>query len=216
MMMDPFPKMSEYLKPVEGKEFKITHHELTADEIRFCKLRDFINARREHDGQEPGTIVQLRNKHGTIMMSDSEMERRANRYFLMKANGDVLIGGLGLGMILLAAQAKEEVNSITVVEIYQEVINLVVPQLPLNGKVNIVCGDIFVWYPPTGVKYDTIYFDIWNSRCNDDYEEMKKLNRRFARRLNRENPDCYMSSWRYTETRKSVYESRRNKFRWEW
>lgn len=214
MIMDPFPKMSEFLQPVEGKEFKIVHHELTQREINFHKFWDFINAHRESDGQEPGTIVQLRNKYGTVMMSDTEMERRTSTYFLIKANGDVLIGGLGLGMVLLAVQAKEEVNSITVVELQQEIIDLVVPQLPLNGKVNVVCGDVFTWYPPKGVKYNTIYFDIWNACCDDNYEEMKKLHRRFARRLNRENPNCWMSCWRYTETRSNVYRRKRNKLQW--
>lgn len=215
MMMDPFPKMCEYLKPVEGKEFEIVHRELTEEQIKFGKLRDFINARREFDGQEPGTIVQLGNKHGGLLMTDTEMERLTNISFYEHAQGNVLIGGLGLGMILLAAQAKEKVDSITVVEIHQEVIDLVATQLPLNGKVTIICDDVFVWYPPKGVKYSTIYFDIWNSICDDDYEEMKKLHRRFARRLNRENPDFWMSSWRHAETKASVYRSRRNKFQWE-
>jgi len=212
MVMDPFPTMSKYLKPVEGKNFKIVHYTLTGEKLKLIKFRDIIHGRRESDGQEPGTIVQLRDKDETVIMSDTEMERRTNRYFLMKATGDVLIGGLGLGMIILAAQAKEEVNSITVVEISQEIIDLAVPQLSLNDKVNVICGDIFVWYPPKGVKYDTIYMDIWNSVCSDNYSDMKRLNRRFGRRLNRDNPDCWISSWRYIETKKRYFEWRQ---RWE-
>jgi len=207
-MMDRFPKMCEILEPTKGEEFEITHYELTEGELKFYRLRDLINRRREHLGQKPGTIVQLRNKCGSIMMADSEMERRTNSYFLWEANGDVLIGGLGLGMVLLAVQEKEEVNSVTAVEIHQEIIDLVVPQLPLNGKVTIVHGDIFEWYPPKGVKYDTIYFDIWDNICGDNYEEMKKLHRRFARRLNRDNPNCWMSCWRYKDTKRHALKSR--------
>lgn len=214
--MDPFPKMCEHLKPVEGKNFKIVQRVVTKRDIELFQLRDLINSNRESDGQKPGTIVQLLDKDGEVMMTDTEMERRTNRLFLMQANGDVLIGGLGLGMILLAAQAKEEVNSITVVEIHQEIIDLVVPQLPLNGKVNVICGDILDWYPPKGVKYDTIYFDIWNSVCDDNYEEMKKLHRRFARRLNRENPNCRMSCWRHKEIKARVYKRRRNELSRRW
>lgn len=212
--MDPFPKMCEHLKPTEGKEFKITHHELTEEEVKFHKLRDLINFRRDSDGQEPGTIVHLLNKHGTVMMSDTEMERRSNKFFLWEANGDVLIGGLGLGMVVLAVQVKEEVRSITVVEIHQEVIDLVVPQLPLNDNVSVICGDILEWYPPKGVKYDTIYFDIWNSVCADNYEEMKKLHRRFARRLNRENPNCWMSCWRLDDVKARIRENKRKAVQW--
>jgi len=74
--------------------------------------------------------------------------------------------------------------------------------LPLNDKVTIICGDIFKWYPLKGIKYDVIYFDIWNNICGDNYEDMKKLNRRFAKRLNRDNPECWMSSWRHAEHKK--------------
>ncbi len=214
MITDPFPKMYEHLQPVEGKEFRITHHELTEDDIKFHKLRDLINGLRESDGQKPGTIVHLLNKHGTVMMSDTEMERRSNIFFLWEAKGDVLIGGLGLGMIVLAAQAKEIVNSITVVEIHQEVIDLVVPQLPINDKVNVICGDILKWYPPKSIKYDTIYFDIWNDLCSDNYEEMKKLHRRFASRLNRENPNCWMSCWRLDDIKAIVRKNKRDQFQW--
>lgn len=212
MIMDTFPKMNKYLRPVVGKKFEIVHYTLTKENLALLKFRDLINGRRESEGQEPGTVVQLCYKNGAVIMADTEMERRTNRGFYIYANGDVLVGGLGLGMILLAAQAKEEVNSITVVEISQEIIDLAAPQLPLNSKVNVICGDIFTWYPPKGVKYDTIYMDIWNSVCSDNYSDMKRLNRRFGRRLNRENPDCWMSSWRYKETKKRYFEWRQ---RWE-
>jgi len=197
-----FPRMHEILEPRKGKEFEVVHYELTREEIELSQLRDFLNFRREHSRQRPGTIVQLKDKYGEIMMSDTEMERRTNIHFLWEAKGDVLIGGLGLGMTLLAVQAKEEVNSITVIEIHQEIIDLVVPQLPLNGKVSVICGDIFEWYPPQGVKYDTIYFDVWSDVCGDNYEDMKKLHRRFARRLNRENLNCWMSCWRYNDVKR--------------
>lgn len=200
--MNYFLEMCKILKPAKGKEFEIVHYKLTEEEIKWSQFRDAINFRREHVEQKPGTIVQLKNKYGEIMMSDTEMERRTNSALLWKANGDVLIGGLGLGMVLLTVQAKEEVNSITVIEIHQEIIDLVAHQLPFSEKVSVVCGDIFEWYPPRGVKYDTIYFDIWDGICGDHYEEMKKLHRRFARRLNRENPDCWMSCWRYGETKR--------------
>jgi len=208
MEQTEFPNMCDYLSPVEGRDFKITHKLLTKGEIAFHTLCDNIKRRREHMGQEPGTIVQLRDKHGTLMMSDSEMERRTNRDLLWKANGDVLIAGLGLGMVLLPVQAKQEVNTITVVEIHQEIIDMIVPRLPLNGKVTAICGDIFEWYPPPGVKYDTIYFDIWNDLCTDDYQDRKRLHRRFGRRLNRSNPKCWISSWRYEELKDKVRRER--------
>lgn len=205
--MIKWPKMSEILEPRQGSEFSIVHYELSENGIRFEKLRDAINARRESNGQEPGIVVQLRNEYGSIMMSDTEMEKRTNTSFVYEANGDVLIGGLGLGMVLLAVQAKEEVNSVTVIEIEQEIISLVAPQLPLNEKVTIIRGDIFEWYPPKGILYDVIYFDIWNNICADDYGGMTTLHRRFGKRLNRSNRDCWMSSWRRYDRKEAYFES---------
>jgi spermidine synthase len=93
-----------------------------------------------------GTYVRLCDKRrgaNKVVMPDTFMERKSNREFYQHAKGDVLIGGLGLGMVLLAVQDKPEVHLATVVEIEQEIIDLVLPQLPLNSKVNVVQGDIF-------------------------------------------------------------------------
>jgi len=195
-----FSDMKQYLKPVTGEDFEISYREITESQLILARCRDMMNRRREYVGQKPGIITQLHG-HGELIMSDTEMERRTNRFFLTMAEGDVLIGGLGLGMVLLAVQDKESIKSVTVVEKYQEVIDLVVPQLPLNGKVAIICGDVFEWYPEKDVKYDTIYFDIWNYVCGDHYEDMKKLHRRYGKKLNHDNPNSWMSCWRYKDTR---------------
>ena len=200
--------MATVLESRSSERFEIGRLELSEGMVENAQFRDIINGRRENDGQKPGVVMQLRDKAGNIIMSDTEMERRTNQWFVRKSQGDVLIGGLGLGMILLAIQDKPEIRSITVVELEQEIIDLVSPQLPLNDKVMIICGDILTWKPPKGIKYDTIYFDIWNAICEDNYEDMKLLNRRFGRKLNRDNPNCWMSSWRYDEVKKAVYDGR--------
>ncbi len=207
--------MSTVLESRSSENFEIGCLELTEDRIKNAMFRDIINGTRESANQKPGIITQLRSKSGTIIMSDTEMERRTNRWFVRQANGHVLIGGLGLGMILLAIQDKPEIESITVIELEQEIIDLVSPQLPLNDKVTILCDDILTWKPPADMKYDTIYFDIWNAICEDNYDDMVLLNRRYGRKLNRDNPACYMSSWRYDEIKKAVLESRREAKRYE-
>mgnify|MGYP000786328328 FL=1 len=42
-------------------------------------------------------------------MSDTPMEKETNRDFVHNAHGNVLIGGLGIGLIILAIQNKEDV-----------------------------------------------------------------------------------------------------------
>lgn len=137
--------------------------------------------------------------NGTLMMTDTEMEWRTCAAAVYAANGDVLLGGLGIGMVLAGILQKPEVRSVTVVEKYQDVIDLVEAPLRQNipeaQKLTIVCADILEWKPPKGQTWDTLYFDIWPNVCEDNLEDMTKLRRRFARRVNRENPKAWVGCW---------------------
>lgn len=165
------------------------------------KLQEFTiergNLSAMMSGITPGTYVRLTH-NGECVMSDTNMEKRTNMDFVCNAYGDVLIGGLGIGMIILAIQDKPEVKSITVIEKNQEVINMVASQLNFNEKVNIICADVFEWKPEKNVKYDVSYMDIWNWINEDVYErEMKPLKRKYARflRSKSENPNRYNKCW---------------------
>jgi spermidine synthase len=108
-------------------------------------------------------------------MSDTPFEWDTCREFVWQARGDVLIAGLGLGMVLLAVQAKERVTSITVLEKDPDVMALVAPQLPLNSKVRIVQADVFKWQRSRGQKFDTLWFDIWADICGDNARDFPRL-----------------------------------------
>ena len=94
-----------------------------------------------------------------VVMSNSEFEKQQNLEIINDAKGDVLIAGLGIGLILLPIMKKPEVSKIDVIEKYQEVIDLIEEQLPLNSKVNIICDDAYKFEPKQ--MYDTIYIDIF-------------------------------------------------------
>ena len=129
-------------------------------------------------------------------MSDTDMEKRTNAAFIRNSHGKVLIGGLGIGLIILAIQDKEEVEQIIVVEKNKEVIDLVGSQLPLNSKVAIVNDDVFEYKPD--LKYNTIYMDIWNYINEDVYrEEMKPLINRYRKYLvpQSEDENRYIDCW---------------------
>ena len=144
---------------------------------------DKNNFRAMMDGVHEGVYMRLLH-NGEVVMSNTNMEKRTNSSFVINACGDVVIGGLGIGMIIMAIQDKPEVKSITVIEKYQEVIDMVATQLNFNDKVKIINADVFEWKPDKGNKYDTIYMDIWNYINEEVYEnEMKPLKRKFARHL---------------------------------
>lgn len=160
----------------------------------------------------PGTYVKL-IIDGRIMMSDTLNEQRTNYKVVQKANGNVLIAGLGLGMILVPILEKPEVTSVTVIEKAEPVVFLVgvCGTFPNRKKLTIIRSDIFEWKPPVGIKYDTIYFDVWENICGDNLLEITKLKRKFARNLNRTNPKAWMGAWeesrlRYHARRERAYE----------
>lgn len=133
--------------------------------------------------------------NGNLVMSETPMEHRTNSDFVAHAHGDILIGGLGLGMIILPIQDKEEVTSITVIEKSIDVIAAVSKQLPLNSKVRIICADAFDWKPDR--KFDCVYMDIWGDICEDNYDDMKKLKRKYGHSLKpiSESPNRFNWCW---------------------
>jgi len=144
-------------------------------------------------GIPPGKYVRLFVGE-TLMMSNTPEEIRSNMSFIALATGDVLVAGLGLGVILHKPLEREDVKSILVIEKSQDVIDAVLPHIR-HPKLEVVCADIFDWKPPKGKKWDTIYFDIWPDICYDNLKEVTKLKRKFARRLRRDNPRAWMAAW---------------------
>lgn len=179
-----YKNMTEILKDGKAGDFELTHFEIGKNDL-YAILH----------GIPCGKFIKLTHR-GEVVMSDTAMEKRTNRDFVVKAHGNVLIGGLGIGLILLAIQDKEDIEQITVVEKNKEVIELVGNQLPLNSKVNIVNDDVFEYKPL--FKYNTIYMDIWNYINENIYnDQMKPLISRYRRYLvpKSEDENRYIDCW---------------------
>lgn len=189
-----YKNMAEILKDGEVGNFKLTHYTI--------KENDFYA--RVRCGIPCGDYARLTNGWDCVM-SDTPMEKRTNRSFVMNAHGNVLIGGLGIGLIILAIQDKEDVEHITVVEKNKEVIELIANQLPLNEKVEIVHSDVFDYVP--NHKYNTIYMDIWNNINSDIYtEEMMPLIKRYRKYLVSKKEDAYryINCWAKQEAKNNM------------
>ncbi len=95
--------------------------------------------------------------------------------------GRVLINGLGLGLVLKAALACDNVTHVDVVEIDQDVIDLVGPHYD-DSRLTIHHADAFKikWEPNT--HWDVAWHDIWPDLCTDYLPEMAKLKRSYGRR----------------------------------
>ena len=117
---------------------------------------------------------------GVRTMSDSLVEWFTNRDFLKAARGDVLIAGLGVGYVVLPLRFKQEVDSVTVIEKSQDVIDLVEPGVRWYN-VSVELGDIFSWEPPAEAMWDTIYFDMFAQPLTAEQED--ELSSKFAPHL---------------------------------
>lgn len=156
----------------------------TVDEYgaKFDALRNIVHGSGR--GVPTGTYKRLvrKNEWFGIVMSNTPDEIRDHRVFIQKAEGDVLINGLGLGVILEILLPKPKITSITVIEKDEEVISLVAPSFENEEKLIIINADALEYTPPKGRRYNAVWHDIWDGITTDNLEDMKKLHRRYGRR----------------------------------
>jgi hypothetical protein len=126
--------------------------------------------------------------NGVTVMSNTRDEIRDMIGFIYRAEGSILINGLGLGVMLKALLQKPQVTDITVIEISEDVMKLVAPYYN-DPRLTIIHADCFTYEPPKGKKYDCVWHDIWDNICSDNLEEMKTLHRKYARKTG------YQASW---------------------
>ena len=93
-------------------------------------------------------------------MSGAPDECLAMGSMAKSASGDVLIGGLGLGILAWLCASNPLVNSVTVIEIQQRVIDIVAPVIA-HPKIAIAHNDVWRYIDETRTKYDCIGLDIW-------------------------------------------------------
>jgi hypothetical protein len=160
---------------------------------RMATLRAMIHGGR--GAIQASTFVGL-YRTGTLVMSDTpdEMRDHSGAYFAARARGGrVLIHGLGLGMLLKAVLALENVDHVDVVEIDEDVIALVGPHLhehELAGRLTIHHGDALTYKWPVGTRWTVAWHDIWDTICEDNLPDMNRLHRRFGRRVDWQGSWC--------------------------
>lgn len=150
--------------------------------------------------------VTLFKNGNKVMMSDVPMEKITNKNFIDNANGDVLIFGLGIGLIIFPLLQDKNINTITVVEYDLGLIEMVGPIIKKHdvfNKVKIIYGDAFLSKDKIENKlFDTIYFDIWISIMADNFKEMEYLRLMYKDKLNTLNEKSFMDFWCYEYCKK--------------
>lgn len=100
---------------------------------------------------------------GGVWMSDTPMEQESLRITSVLARGDMLIIGLGLGLLpILIKTHNRLVNTITIIEKNPEVVKLVYDKIKFRKTSVEVCdGEDYLTH--TSRKFDFIYVDMWGS-----------------------------------------------------
>lgn len=197
----PFMPMRQVLEERECDGWQLEQFELGESEIALHRVLSHDPG--EDRFTEPGVYMRLLapGPYGKeTVMSDTPNERWTNLDLIKQARGQVLIAGLGLGMVLVPLLRKPEVKRIVVIEKNQEVIDLVADQIqawrrPKDARLDIYGADIFLWgqVERNTLKYDVLYFDIWNDVSDTGYQDSKQLWKTYRKFLA---PGGWMGSWR--------------------
>jgi hypothetical protein len=172
----------------EGRSNNVVVEKFTVTEEE-CKRWFF------RDCPPPGEYTRLM-RDGRLWMSDTPDEMRVHSGFIYKAQGDILINGLGIGLVIANLLPKPGITSITINEISEDVIKLVAPAYLTDPRVTINHADAFLWKPENKQRFDAIWHDIWSEYHTDLLPQMSKLARRYGHWLK---PGGFHGCWKKEE-----------------
>lgn len=164
-------------------DWKVERFDVSESDASLQRMRAFSTGGRFVSA---GSYTGLWNRR-TLVMSDTSDEMRDHSWAISEAKtrgGDVLVNGLGLGMVVSAMLMSHSVKRITVIEKSEDVIKLVGPTLEQRhgAMIEIVNDDAFDYRPEKGKRFTVVWHDIWTDLCSDNLGEMATLHRRYGRR----------------------------------
>lgn len=120
---------------------------------------------------------------GNEWMTLTPVDLDTSDYAIKRARGRVVTFGLGLGYYAYMASEKDEVESVTVVELSSDVIKLfkekILPQFSHPEKIKVVQSDAFEYAEKTmpSENFDFAFVDTWRDASDGApmYKRMKTL-----------------------------------------
>lgn len=110
--------------------------------------------------------------NGQTWMSLTPMEIQSHFIPILKAEGVVGVAGLGFGYYIQEILQKDEVESIDVYEINQDVIDMYIANFGEHEKLNIIKADVLEM---KGKEYDFFYADIYPEQMDVSAIEHKNI-----------------------------------------
>lgn len=118
---------------------------------------------RVHSGRLPLTLLQRRdgNRWKTWMLDDPLHWFGMAEAVDALPSGPVLVAGLGLGLFAHHIVNRDDIPSVTVVELDPDVIDLVRPTLPDDDRINIVEGNFYTYLRQPGLRpFSGVLWDL--------------------------------------------------------
>lgn len=145
----------------------------------------FLAGREQVNAHAPKPFkIHYLKEDGSIVMSSIPREYRQMEAAVTSLRGNVLIGGLGLGLVATLASKRRTVKRITIVEKEADVINLVGPSIKRVPKVEgVFLGDLFYYLKKTNRQFDSAFFDIWTGTSENDWVECVVPLRRLSAKI---------------------------------
>ena len=192
---------------------KIKRFHVSEEDARSFNLRRLMNYGSSIEMIEAGDYVKL-YVNDELMMSDTSMEKITNTDFITFAHGEVMIAGLGIGLILenlIPLYESGKITKVVMYEKYQDVIDLVAHRYTDKLPLEVRCQDIMTYKPPKEEKYDTLYFDIWPEIDDKNLDDVRVLHNRWK---THKKEGSWMGSWMADFLRRRRASERRRSSWW--
>jgi len=96
-----------------------------------------------------------------LLMLNSEAEYEEHQWLWDRMKGDILIAGLGIGMVNEMLVESDDVTSVTIIEKEQDVVDLVWEHCAKDDRFTLIVADIETWDMPEGSHWDVGWLDTW-------------------------------------------------------
>ena len=184
-------KNDEYFKLIDFPEHKLGEWEFRKQKFKPCEAFLYDETEICPDGllkpcigfftEEFEYPAVLQNGREWITVTPHEIN--TTKPALDACFGNVLTYGLGFGYFTLLASLKQNVDSVTVVELDENAISLfkeyILPQFPCKDKVRIINADAFEFAADKDkcLCFDFVFADIWHDPSDgvEMYEKFKSL-----------------------------------------
>jgi len=182
-----------HLDQVSDKNFHYSKEIMSANELFNVsmihpdpnqELNDWMTLRALDEPYEAVFLTQDED----VWMMDSPSEANTMDPYALKAHGNILTFGLGIGYFIYMASLNPNVTSITVIEQSAEVIAMfkqaILPQFEAKIPITFIQGDAFDYFNKSYLdRFNYIFVDIYQSN-DDGYNMIENLLEQYLPELN--------------------------------